>query len=52
MLEIGANLYHTAVLFVIIWGITRFFGVLGGIAEQTERKARIRNKNETIKFTK
>ena len=48
MLEIGANLYHTAVFFVIVWGITRFFGILGRVAEASQRKV----KSEAIKFTK
>ena len=49
MLEIGANLFRTAVLFVIVWGIVRFFGVLGKVAEGPPSR---RVKSEPIKFTK
>lgn len=52
MIEIGANLFHVTIFFIVVWGVVRFFTVLGGIAVQTERKARVRNKNEQIKFTK
>ena len=51
MLEIGANLFHTAVLFVIVWGIVRFFGVLGKIAEKQPSR-RVTTKNEPIVYTK
>ena len=51
IVEIGSNLFHTAVLFVIVWGVVRFFGVLGKVAEgQSARKVSV--KNDSIKFTK
>ena len=50
LLELGSNLYHTAVLFIVIYGITRFFGILGRVAESTQKKMMV--KNEPIKFTK
>ena len=50
MIEIGANLYHTAIFFIIVWGITRFFAVLGKVAEGAQRGVKVRN--EPIKFTK
>lgn len=52
ILEMGTNLYHTAVLLVIVWGIARFFTVLGKVAEQAERKSRVRKNEERIRFTK
>jgi len=51
MFEIGANLFHTAVLFIIVWGVIRFFGVLGKIAEKQPSR-RTLTKNEPIQFTK
>lgn len=48
-IEIGANLYHTGVLFIIVWGVLRFWSVLGEVAKgQSAKRAR----NEAIKFTK
>lgn len=52
MLEMGTNLFHSAVLFILVWGVVRFFGVLGKIAEQTERRSRVRKNEERIRFTK
>jgi len=53
MLEIGANLFHTAVLFIIIWGITRFFRVLGQVAAAGQVQRVVKAANEKpIKFTK
>jgi len=50
-IEVGTNLFHTAILFILIWGITRFFGVLGKVAEGQSSK-RVQARNEAIKFTK
>jgi len=49
-IEIGTNLFHTAVLFIIVWGVIRFFGVLGRVAEgQSSKRMRV---EPNIKFTK
>ena len=52
IVEVGSNLFHTAVLFVIVWGIVRFFGVLGKVAEGQNKVRGKYTKNEPIKFTK
>lgn len=51
MIEIGTNLYHTAALFIIVWGITRCFVALGqvAVAHPPVRKG---VKDEPINFTK
>lgn len=50
MIEIGSNLFHTAVFFILIWGITRFFAILGGVAAQTQR--RVKPPVKPIEFTR
>lgn len=51
MIEIGPHLYHTAIFFIVVWGITRFFAVLGRIAEGQSSRRTVA-KNEPINFTK
>ena len=48
LLEIGSNLYHTAVLGIIVWAVLRFWAVLGAVAAGQPKKV----KNEPIRFTK
>lgn len=49
MIEIGSNLFHATVFFIIVWGITRFFAVLGGVAAGQRR---IKPPVKPIEFTK
>lgn len=49
--ELGTNLFHTAVLFIIVWGIVRFFGVLGEVAKGQSSR-RMPGENDQIKYTK
>ena len=48
-IEIGTNLFYTAILLIVVWGIIRFWSVLGEVAKGQSTK---RANGEAIKFTK
>lgn len=50
LVEVGPNLFHAAILFIVVWGIVRFFGILGKVAEGTQR--RIKPPVKPIEFTR
>ena len=48
LLELGGNLYHTAILGIVVWGVLKFWSILGAVAAGQPK----RTKNEQIRFTK
>ena len=48
LLELGSNLYHTAILGIVVWGVLKFWSILGAVAAGQPKKV----KNEPINFTK